>query len=268
MVRKSHKKHQGNPQAAATEIGATLLHLGSTDDDARHWDCPVGDWCKWADHMAAGTPEKDWPAHDEMNHRLPRELCNQLIPLYARLSSQQLLKRCQQGITTNANEALHSMVWKHVPKGVFIGRKRMEIGVEKAITNYNYGTSSAFELEFKENNIKFGRQTKKIVREMDRQRKKQQREQIAKKDRRRKRKWYEKDDATLVEEEGGPSYLPMDVQLDDISSEEEDRDLNLSFDTAKALESKVDSSDEDHNQPSTSIPIPTHRFYGKKPRKE
>ena len=79
------KKHQGNPKAAATEIGTTLIHIGSTDEDPRYWDCPIGDCYQyqWADHRTAGTLKDEGPSHDVMNHRLPRDLCDQLSPLYA-----------------------------------------------------------------------------------------------------------------------------------------------------------------------------------------
>ena len=79
----------------------------------------------------------------------------------------------------------------------------MDIGVEKAATKYNYGTDWVFELDFFENKLKFGRQTKHIVKKLDKQRK-QLIQQNERKDKKRKR-WYESDNA-ILDREGGLSH--------------------------------------------------------------
>ena len=69
----------------------------------------------------------------------------------------------------------------------------MEIGVKKAAHRYNYGTASAFELNFLENNLNFGRQTKHIVKKMDVQRRKKQTQQNERKEG-KKILWKKKED--------------------------------------------------------------------------
>ena len=77
-------------------------------------------------------PQEDWPDHEERKWKLDPKIREKLMPLYERLSSEQLLQCCQQGKTTNHNEAFHSLVWMQVPKRVFVGRKKFEIGAQKA----------------------------------------------------------------------------------------------------------------------------------------
>ena len=40
--------------------------------------------------------------------------------VYTRLSHKDLLGRCKRGLTQNANESLHSMVWQKCPKTSFV----------------------------------------------------------------------------------------------------------------------------------------------------
>ena len=48
----------------------------------------------------------------------------ELKPLFTRLSSDELLKRCLKGVTQNQNEALNSILWKKCPKSVFFCGKQ------------------------------------------------------------------------------------------------------------------------------------------------
>ena len=42
--------------------------------------------------------------------------------IYAQLGSRSLLEKCVHGYTQNANECLHSTVWKFCPKELFLGK--------------------------------------------------------------------------------------------------------------------------------------------------
>ena len=68
-----------------------------------------------------------------------------------------------------------------------------------------------------------------------------------------------------MEEEGGPSYLPMDVQLDDLSSEVSVSD-RISDPENINTEFEHHEEPEDDSGPFTSTPFSAARFYGKKRR--
>ncbi|KAI0230495.1 hypothetical protein LSAT2_019165, partial [Lamellibrachia satsuma] len=49
------------------------------------------------------------------------------------------LERCMILGTSNANESLHSMIWRRAPKAVFSSRKIVEIAVAMGIVQFNKG---------------------------------------------------------------------------------------------------------------------------------
>ena len=69
-----------------------------------------------------------------------------LKPIYARLGSRTLLERCIDGYTQNANESLHSVVWKFCPKVVFLGKHGVETACALAVSTFNDGASSLLEI--------------------------------------------------------------------------------------------------------------------------
>ena len=64
-------------------------------------------------------------------------------PIYARLSSDDLLKKCLDGKTQNANESLNGMIWNRLPKTVFVGASVLSFGVYDAVAHFNIGTKAA-----------------------------------------------------------------------------------------------------------------------------
>ena len=52
---------------------------------------------------------------------------------------QTLLERCLHGQTPNVNESFNGVIWKKVPKYVFVFKKTLEIGVASATISYNEG---------------------------------------------------------------------------------------------------------------------------------
>ena len=121
----------------------------------------------------------------------------------------ELLGRCFDGTTQNPNEALNQIVWKKFPKGTFISRIVLEIGVASVLINFN-GGMSGFEKLFSHLNLSLGVNTKSGAIEKDQQRIKnmnnkfQETVKMKRKKQRAVRKGYidkEKDN------EGGESYL-------------------------------------------------------------
>ena len=131
------RRNKGDVQAMMKGVQATLLHCNSTNEHPRHHLCPVGhdSWCKWQVVQATG---------DVYDHKepLPDSIVQLLRPIYARLGSRSLLEKCVQGYTQNANEALHSTVWKFCPKELFMGKTGVETACALAVCCFNDGSSS------------------------------------------------------------------------------------------------------------------------------
>lgn len=93
-------------------VEATLLHMTSTDSAPNHSKCPEGaeSWCKYNRTLANG---EDPPAHEN-----PLTDCvrTALEPVFARLSNEDLLARCSDGMSQNASESLHSVIWTKASK--------------------------------------------------------------------------------------------------------------------------------------------------------
>ncbi|GFU30601.1 uncharacterized protein TNCV_2614971 [Trichonephila clavipes] len=60
------------------------------------------------------------------------------------------LERCSAGKTQNANESIHSVIWKNCPKETFVSKKRLEMGVISAIGGYNFGCFNSLAIEHNE----------------------------------------------------------------------------------------------------------------------
>ena len=76
---------------------------------------------------------------------LPKDLCEQIVPLFERLADRNLLKRCMQLQTSNANESLHSTLWQRAPKSKYCGRKTVETATALAIMQFNKGSTGLIE---------------------------------------------------------------------------------------------------------------------------
>ena len=70
---------------------------------------------------------------------LPLPAAERLMPVFERLSHPELLERCSLLGTSNANESLHSVVWRRAPKTVFTTRSTVEIAVALGVVQFNVG---------------------------------------------------------------------------------------------------------------------------------
>ena len=131
-------KHAPDVAAICMAIWAIYYHSVSTMDEPRHEHCDV-DWCWWMQAMAAGVdPEQYW---QEMRHDrpLPLPAAERPMPVFEWLSHPELLERCSLLGTSNANESLHSVVWRRALKTVFTTRSTVEIAVALGVVQFNVG---------------------------------------------------------------------------------------------------------------------------------
>ena len=128
------RRNRGDFQAMMKAVQATLLHSNSSNKQTRHHLCPES-WCKWQVAKATGK---------EYDHRdpLPDAIVQLLRPVYSPLGNYSLLEKCLQGYTQNANEALHSTVWRFFPKELFMCKTEVETACSLDVCMSNDGASS------------------------------------------------------------------------------------------------------------------------------
>ncbi|XP_052130897.1 uncharacterized protein LOC113206150 isoform X2 [Frankliniella occidentalis] len=118
---------------------ATLYHCTSTNQKPQHTYCPPGEesWCFYNKNKALKKRKKG--DHTKMPIKINKKVFAALLPVYKRLSSDELLERCAKGQTQNANEALHSVIWKKCPKHTFVSKNRLEYGITQGVAEFNMG---------------------------------------------------------------------------------------------------------------------------------
>ena len=106
--------------------------------EAQHSYCPDGDdaWCKYKKDVLHGMHTYD------RSKCLPFVFRGELIPIFVRLSLNDLLNSCKKGLTQNQNESLNNVLWTKCSKQIFIGKDRFTIAVCEAITTFNDGAQS------------------------------------------------------------------------------------------------------------------------------
>jgi hypothetical protein len=70
---------------------------------------------------------------------LPIDVTVALKPVYATLSDEALLRMCLDGKTQNLNKSFNGMIWRRVPKTVFVGSDVFKVGVYDAVAHFNMG---------------------------------------------------------------------------------------------------------------------------------
>ncbi|XP_058796973.1 uncharacterized protein LOC131667523 [Phymastichus coffea] len=139
------KRNKNNVEKMRTEVLATLAHCSSTDEKHDHSLCPKGEksWCFFNKATALGLRP---PTHNNMPVFLNSTVNERLKPIFERLSKTELLAGCSQGLTQNANEGLHSVVWRLCPKTIFVSKDKIEIAAAKGVAHFNLGALKTAEL--------------------------------------------------------------------------------------------------------------------------
>lgn len=151
-------------------IFSTLDHCRSTDDNPLHGNCPSGSdsWCFYQRDLSNKvTPRKH---SDCIKTPLNKTVYEYMLPLYKRLSTEQLLKRCALGLTQNANESLHGLIWSKCPKVNFTAKRRVDAAVGEGICVYNEGYMITMSSLLQKARISPGRNTIHFAEKKDLQR--------------------------------------------------------------------------------------------------
>ncbi|GFS59943.1 uncharacterized protein TNCV_3957391 [Trichonephila clavipes] len=115
FYRKAIKDNAPDVRKMKSAILASLFHCSSTDKTPKHSKCPTGStsWCFYQRALANNENPK---SHSLMKTKLSEQVLEKILPVYQRLVNDELLERCSAGKTQNANESIHSVIWKNCPK--------------------------------------------------------------------------------------------------------------------------------------------------------
>ncbi|XP_076045369.1 uncharacterized protein LOC143027746 [Oratosquilla oratoria] len=126
------------------EILSTFFHCTSTDDNPQHDKCAKGErsWCFYNRSIALGQQPH---SHTKMRiyFRLEKAQIRKIKGIYDRLTTDEMMNRCLQGITQNRNEHLHSRVWRICPKHRNASKMLVDFATATAVCNYNVGYSES-----------------------------------------------------------------------------------------------------------------------------
>lgn len=131
-------KNAPDVEATRHAIWAIFFHSVSTAEDPHHSHCDP-EWCFFQQATAEGVDPEQKRKEGKHDPPLPKDASESLVPLFERLTKPDLLERCMSLGTSNANESLHSVIWRRAPKAVFSTRKTVEIAVAMGIVQFNKG---------------------------------------------------------------------------------------------------------------------------------
>lgn len=134
--------NQDSVEKMHAAIWVTFYHSISTDQQHYHYRCPEGaeSWCFFQKAVANGEQpprHRDHPTHTFLAH----DVAQKMVAVYKRMSDHSLLQRLLHGGTQNNNECLTAQIWLRCPKTVFMGRKRVEGAVARAVSIFNEGAT-------------------------------------------------------------------------------------------------------------------------------
>ena len=92
------------------------------------------------------------------------------MPIYQRLSTNELLKRCITGGTQNDNETFHRVLWSRCPKQKFCGHKKVVLAAYQAVSLYNCGMLDTLTLQMRKMGVCVSPSAKHFFHKTDRKR--------------------------------------------------------------------------------------------------
>ncbi|KAK3915045.1 THO complex subunit 5-like protein A [Frankliniella fusca] len=143
--RKALESDRENEANMKKNVMATIYHCSSTDKKPNHSFCPKGSdsWCFY--NKAHALKVKPKP-HKEMSLIINDTVFKAILPVYERLTDDELLKRCRSGRTQNVNESIHSVLWRKCPKEVFVSKRRLDVAMLYAAAHFNMGRLASLHL--------------------------------------------------------------------------------------------------------------------------
>lgn len=121
--------------AMRAAVWAVYFHYSATNEEPTHNFC--GDWCPYKRAVANGTAK-----HFRHTSNLPKAVLEHVKPIFKDLAATDLLKKCLEGYSQNANESINSVIWKFCPKKGNHGLVTVDIAVALAVATFNSGATA------------------------------------------------------------------------------------------------------------------------------
>ena len=121
------RSHSHDLEGMQMAVKAILYHsVDSENREEQHQYCPKGkdSWCKFQKDKENQTDTYS------SSKCLPATFLSKLKPTFDDLSSADLLSRCINGYTQNANESLHGMIWSRCPKAKSFGMQQSRFSLQ------------------------------------------------------------------------------------------------------------------------------------------
>ena len=136
------RSNKGNLKGMQTNIMAALCHVSSSSTNEWHDNCPKGSssWCGFKRDCANGTKLY------KPGVGIHPQTYKHVKPVFVDLCSKELLERCLDCQTQNANESLNGTVWKRLPKTTYVGFKQFEFGLYDAVAIFNEGRQCTIDI--------------------------------------------------------------------------------------------------------------------------
>ena len=128
-------QHRGKTSAQMAGGFDTLLSHISGD----HNSCPIDSWCRWKNT----TTSQPIPAATTNFTSLDIKKVQEVFATFAR---EEFCRHLTMGLTQNANESLHNIIWNFCPKAKYISPQSVRISTGIAVTSFNDGELSLYGL--------------------------------------------------------------------------------------------------------------------------
>ena len=126
-VGKCKMNHMGSFASMETE-DVKRIFLRSENDCSDESDS----WCRFKQDKANQT-----------SNYMFLDIIKLIKPIFLRLGSNELLSKCLDGKTQNQNKSINGMIWKRIPKNIFVRFDVLEFGIYDAVAHFNIGAEAA-----------------------------------------------------------------------------------------------------------------------------
>ncbi|GFU72238.1 uncharacterized protein TNCV_625881 [Trichonephila clavipes] len=99
----------------------------------------------------------------------PQEIIKIIKPHYMKLCDKNLLNKCLHGKTQNANESFNGILWKFIPKDIFVELQTLRLGAHVALIQFNKGFRGLLDA-LNRAQVQVGANTEKAFAQLDEER--------------------------------------------------------------------------------------------------
>ncbi|KAF8793037.1 hypothetical protein HNY73_004566 [Argiope bruennichi] len=139
--RKAIKENVPDVQKMKSAIFASLFHCSSTDKTPKHSNALLV-LLHGVFYQRALANNEEPKSHSTMKTKLSELVLEKILPIYQRLANNELFCEMASEKTQNANESIHSIIWKNCPKEIFVLKEIWEKAVITSVGEYNLAVST------------------------------------------------------------------------------------------------------------------------------